>query len=102
MDWSELLSGYIDGTLNNAERAALETRLAQDADLRRELAALQQTVMLVKNLPTLKAPRNFTITPQMVKRRQPRILSLLPVLSAAAAMVVLILAGTILFTQNRS
>lgn len=97
----DLLSNYIDGSLDAAERAMLETRLAQDAELRRELAALQQTVILVKNLPTLKAPRDFTITPQMVKQRQPNILRLLPVLSAAAAaIVVLILGGTVLLNSG--
>lgn len=60
----ELLSAYVDGELSEAERAALEARLHAEADLRRELAALYLTLAMVKQLPTLSAPRNFTINAQ--------------------------------------
>lgn len=62
----ELLSAYIDEMLTDEERTALEVRLKTDASLRRELNALRQTVALVQGLPPLKAPRNFTLTPEMV------------------------------------
>ena len=88
----DLLSAYLDGTLNNTERAALETRLQSDTELSRELASLRATVDLVKTLPTLRAPRDFTLTPQMVRRR-PSILTsaAFSALSAAAAVVLLVL-----------
>ncbi|MDX2078999.1 MAG: hypothetical protein SFZ02_21380, partial [bacterium] len=63
----ELLSAYLDNMLNEVERSALEIRLAQNEALRTELEALRATVALIKGLPTLKAPRNFTLTPAMVK-----------------------------------
>lgn len=68
-DEYELLSAYLDNMLNEAERTALEVRLAGDDALRAELEALRNTVSLIKSLPVLKAPRNFTLTPEMVKSR---------------------------------
>lgn len=59
---AELLSAYIDDMLPPIERAELESRLENEDFLRDELAAMQQTVALVNQLPRLKAPRNFTIT----------------------------------------
>ncbi len=93
----ERLSAYLDGALTDSERAALEARLSADADLRRELARLRATVDLVRGLPTLAAPRDFTLTPQMV-RRPPSILTsaAFSALSAAAAFV--LLAAAILLT----
>lgn len=108
----ELLSAYIDEMLDDAERSAVEQRLREEPLLRRELAALRQTVALLRRLPTLKAPRDFTlpVTPAAVRDSAPtltlaptllerprtlprrRPLPLVSVLSAAAA-VVLILAG---------
>jgi hypothetical protein len=96
----ELLSAYLDGALTEAERADLEARLQTDAELSRELARLRATVDLVRTLPTLSAPRDFTLTRDMV-RRQPRILTsaAFSVLSAAAAFVMLVLGATLLLPQ---
>ena len=63
---AELLSAYIDDALDAEQRSSLEARLAQDADLRRELRSLQQTVALVRSLEDVRAPRDFTLTPEMV------------------------------------
>ncbi len=62
----ELLSAYLDGALTDSERAALEARLNAEPALRRELESLRQTVALIKTLPTMKAPRNFTLTREMI------------------------------------
>lgn len=67
----EWLSAYIDGALGPRERARLEARLAQDADLRARLESLQQTVALVRGLPPVPAPRNFLLTPAMVRPPAP-------------------------------
>jgi hypothetical protein len=95
----ELLSAYLDGALTDTERTALEARLQTDADLRRELARLRATVDLVKTLPTLSAPRNFTLTRQTARR--PSILTS-PVFSAlsTAAAVILLIVGVALFSQR--
>ncbi|QPC83222.1 zf-HC2 domain-containing protein [Phototrophicus methaneseepsis] len=63
---AELLSAYIDGELDAEQRAALEARLASNPALRRQLRSLQQTVALVREMPTLRAPRDFTLTADMV------------------------------------
>lgn len=67
----EWLSAYIDGALGPRERARLEARLAQDADLRARLESLQWTVALVRGLPPVPAPRNFLLTPAMVRPPAP-------------------------------
>lgn len=99
----ELLSTYLDGELSDSERSALETRLENEPALRRELDALRQTVTLVNQLPTLKAPRSFTLDARMIR---PARLLILPTtaafsaLSAAAAVLLLVLGGYVLFSQN--
>lgn len=99
----ELLSAYLDGALTEAERADLEARLQTDAELSRELARLRATVDLVRTLPSLSAPRDFTLTRDMV-RRQPRILTSVAfsALSAAAAVVLLVLGATLMLPQLAS
>jgi hypothetical protein len=65
---AELLSAYLDNLLDEPERIALEARLATEEPLRRELAALRQTVALLNALPPRRAPRNYTLTPDMLRR----------------------------------
>ncbi len=99
----ELLSAYLDGALTEGEAAALETRLRADAALRADLAALRQTVALVRSLPRLAAPRSFALTAEQAgltaarPRRVPIYLSsAVSALSAAAAVVLVALAGFLL------
>lgn len=81
----QLLSAYIDGSLSPRERARLEARLAQDADLRARLESLRQTVALLRGLPPVAAPRNFLLTPAMVRRSTPTARRLAPALTLATA-----------------
>lgn len=67
----ELLSSYVDNALDERERAALEARLRESEDLRRELAALYLTLALVKQLPTLTAPRSFELSPAQARTAAP-------------------------------
>jgi hypothetical protein len=55
----ELLSAYLDGALPEAERRALEARLAASADLRRELEDLRSVSKAVKDLPKQPLPPGF-------------------------------------------
>lgn len=115
----EQLSAYIDGQLDDSDRTALEARLAQDADLRQELAAMRQTVALLRDLPTIRAPRAFTLTPEMVGQTAVPVLTVLPAASpqaktrprpvrrvwwipAASAAGVVLLAGVFALTQMSS
>lgn len=64
----ELLSAYLDGELSEREQEHLEKRLSQDPSLRAELRAMHRTVSLMRELPEVKAPRNFILSESMVKR----------------------------------
>lgn len=91
----ELLSAYLDNALPQVERAALEQRLSAEPGLRRELEALQGTLAVLKNAPTLAPPRNFTLDPAQYRRQTPanrRILWLpVSVIGAAAALLLVAL-----------
>lgn len=96
----ELLSAYLDGELSPEERTRLEARLVADPDLRARLGAMRRTVDLVRDLPQVKAPRNFILTPDMVaparrrpvplRRRLAPILTFATAISALACALVLI------------
>jgi len=93
------LSAYLDNALSAAERAALERRLASELGLRAALDDLRMMRQLLRALPTLKAPRDFALTPAQARPRpalitfasSPAVTSI-----SAAAAVVLIVAGVLL------
>ena len=66
---SELLSAYLDGALSPRDKEALEKKLLQDSTLRSELDALRSTTQLLRRLPPLKAPRDFTLDPARYQRQ---------------------------------
>lgn len=68
---AELLSAYIDDMLTDDERTALEARLSTEPFLARELAAMRQTVAWINTLPTMQAPRNFTLTIEQAEAIRP-------------------------------
>jgi hypothetical protein len=101
----ELLSAYLDGALNSEDRAALEARLETDATLRDELEGLRATVELLRGLPTLPAPRNFTLTPEQARRERGARVTGYIVHSAAfrvlsAAAIALIVFGAAILALN--
>ncbi len=67
----DLLSSYLDGQLRPSDSARLEKRLSSDPNLRSVLDDLRSARGLLRRLPMRKAPRNFTLTPQMVRRKPP-------------------------------
>jgi anti-sigma factor RsiW len=67
----ELLSSYLDGQLSSSDAARLEARLRTDPEMRSVLQDLRSTRSLLRQLPMRKAPRNFTLTPQMVGKNPP-------------------------------
>jgi len=67
-DW-ETLSAYLDDQLSASERRALEVRLARLPELSQSLEELRSTRIILRSLPKLRAPRNFTLTPSMAGRR---------------------------------
>lgn len=101
---AELLSAYIDDALEAQERTAFEARLAADAFLRSELAAMRQMLGWLNTMPTLKAPRNFTITEADVKPIAPKIIPMprrfnWQVASTAAAVFVVLIAFVAINSQ---
>ncbi len=61
----ELLSAYLDGRLEGAERTALEARLNNEENLRRQLVELRSVRDSLRALPLLTPPRSFALTPAM-------------------------------------
>lgn len=55
-NWTDRLSEYMDGELGSAERAALEARLAEDAELRELLEQLQAVKRAARSAPRHRAP----------------------------------------------
>jgi hypothetical protein len=84
------LSAYMDHQLTPRETAALEARLTREPELKAALDDLRATVRLMRALPTLKPPRNFTLTRAQAAAR-PRF-QLLPALRLTTVLASLALA----------
>jgi hypothetical protein len=95
----ELLSAYVDGMLDEEERLTLEARLRSDADLLHELTALYLTLAMVKQLPTITAPRNFTLKESPARWLVFPTSPVFSALSAAAATILVIIGITLLSTN---
>lgn len=69
----EILSAYLDNQLAAGEVKRLETRLVENDGLRATLDDLKHTRHMLRALPKMRAPRNFTLSAQMAGEiRQPR------------------------------
>lgn len=62
----EILSAYLDNQLGSREVKRLEARLEQNDGLRATLEDLRRTRFMLRSLPKVRAPRNFTLSPRMV------------------------------------
>ena len=61
----QALSAYLDGQLAPRQRRRLEERLQQEPALQDALDGLRHTRSILRSQPKLRAPRNFTLTPEM-------------------------------------
>jgi hypothetical protein len=94
----EALSAYLDDQLPERERTRLEARLRTETRLQQALNDLDQTRRVLRAAPRMRAPRNFTLTPEMVPAPAPRFLPLVRFAFALASlMFVLSLAGNFAF-----
>lgn len=99
----EQLSAYMDGQLAPVEQHRLEERLRARPDLQEALDDLRRTRALLRSAPRRRAPRNFTLTPEMVgaqavrRRKGGFFNNLFPTLSFASAMAALLLVATLVF-----
>lgn len=98
------LSAYLDDALNDKERKALETRLLVDLELRQKLENLRTTKYLINNLPAVRAPRNFTLSAEMVKvrrkKRQP-LFGAFRLATSLAAILLVVLFGVEMLLGER-
>lgn len=67
----EILSAYLDGELTSQEQLHLEQSLGQRSDLQQALEELRRTRIILRSAAHLRAPRNFTLTSEMVGRVKP-------------------------------
>lgn len=65
-EW-EKLSAYLDGRGSRAERERMAQWIARDASAQDALSALENTQAVFRALHHRTAPRNFRLTPDMVK-----------------------------------
>src|SRR5512139_3652907 len=63
-DW-EALSAYLDNQLKPKDRVRLESRLEESPELRSAYEELRRTRAVLRSQRPLRAPRNFTLTPEM-------------------------------------
>jgi negative regulator of sigma E activity len=92
----ELLSAYLDNELSPTQSQALEARLHSDPDMQARLEKLRQTKRLLAELPRLRAPRRYTLSPEMVTVRRPKkqpFVGTLRLTSALAAVMLVVMFG---------
>ncbi|MFU8772798.1 MAG: anti-sigma factor family protein [Anaerolineales bacterium] len=87
-DW-RMLSAYLDGQLSSGEYARFETKLDKNPELKAALDEMREIQTLLRQIPAKRAPRNFTLTPQMVgvRRSPPRIFPALRFASAISTVL---------------
>ncbi len=64
----ERFSAYLDGQLSPEEVSRLEEDLRRNPHWRLALDELRETRDLLRRAPRYRAPRNFTLTPEMVRK----------------------------------
>jgi len=91
-----LLSAYLDNTLSEKEKRHLEARLETDPELLSRYKDLRKTKLILSRLTHLRAPRNFLLTPEMLKvyQKKPQPLKIsLQLASSLAAILLVVLIG---------
>jgi predicted anti-sigma-YlaC factor YlaD len=105
-EWQQL-SAHLDGQLTAKETARLENQLQQNAELRAAYEELRRVRILLRSQPRLRAPRNFTLSPEMagiapVGRAAPVRSSIFGLVTALASlMLVLVIAGEFLLASSQ-
>ncbi|MCS7087781.1 MAG: hypothetical protein NZL91_03675 [Thermoflexales bacterium] len=66
----ERISEYVDGQMSDEERTAFESRMSQDAALRRKVAITRLLVQEARALEALAVPRNFILPRDAAKQQQ--------------------------------
>ncbi len=79
----QLLSAYMDGQLSTREKARVESMLAGDPDFKLAHDEFSRLKKMMKAMPQVKAPRNFTLS-AAVAPQKPQRFFLAPALNYAA------------------
>jgi hypothetical protein len=99
IDWVQI-SAYLDGRLTPDQNAKFETLIDSDPELKQAVREFRYTKRMLASLPSKKAPRNFTLSPEKVKSSVRRTAWFQPVLGfvsvGAAIMLVVVFAGSTL------
>ena len=105
-EW-ETLSAYLDGQLSVNDRIRLERLLTERPEMSVALKDLRHTRDFLRSQPSLRAPRNFTLSPQQagIRIKERGSSFAFPVLSAVSALatilLVLVFVGDLLITRAR-
>lgn len=83
------LSAYLDGELNASAQQRMKNRLARDPELASALDDLRLSRSILRRTPKRRAPRNFSLSPQMVAKRPP-LPRLVPALNYASLAAMLL------------
>ena len=67
----EMLSDHVDGELPEAERIALEAHLQGCDSCTEEMESLRATVLMLRRMPEVEAPRSFRLAPAAVTAPAP-------------------------------
>lgn len=67
-----LLSAYLDGELTQSELQRVEKRLLTDQQFKRTSDELAYTKRMLRAMPKIRAPHNFMLTPERVKKTAKR------------------------------
>ena len=65
----ELLSSYLDDQLPPSEQKLVETRLESDSTYKEAFEKLRRTSLILHSLPQRPAPRNFTLSAEVNKKK---------------------------------
>lgn len=105
--YSDDLNAFVDGSLTVEERALLTSRLAEDPAMEQELVELQATARLLGHLPEFTPRRSFRLGDEYARTpvapAQGKLLQFLPIvrtLSVAAALIFMVVAGSLYFDIN--
>ncbi len=102
-EW-ETLSAYLDGQLSTNDRIRLEVLLTERPEMYVALEDLRRTRNFLHIQPSLRAPRNFTLSPQLagIRIKERGSSFAFPVLGAVSALasilLVLVFVGDMLIT----
>jgi hypothetical protein len=84
-----MISAYIDGRCSVREKIAVERLLESDADFKKAVSEFNRSKKMLKVIPQVKAPRNFTLSPAMAPQKPQRFF-LAPTLNYAALAAVVL------------